>query len=299
MDLYQNSGQVRTLFTLASDLSGHDMRHLLEEGSEEELQQTENTQLAVTLANRSASLALQEQGISAACYAGFSLGELSAMAGAGVIDDEALFAIVTKRGSLMAQASKEAVASQGELGMAAVMGIGFSEVCRVLEDEHAEGLYCANDNSPVQVVISGLASEITRLSDALKAAGAKRILPLRVSGPFHTPFMAKVQEEYAEFLHKIPFKDPVVPLYANVTGLPVHSGDEARALSIQQLFSPVRWNAIMQAIACAEIAGGAVEAGPGTVLSGFWRASGTNIVCTPAGTYEQIVALAHKETQDA
>ena len=297
LDLYDRSERVRNLFGLASDICGKDLYALLSNGDEQQLQQTENTQLAVTLANRSATLLLQEHGVQLGCHAGFSLGELSAYAAASVISDEELFRIVAERGRLMAKASLTAVGMYGELGMAAVVGIGFDEVSHLLESVGAKNLFCANDNGPKQVVVSGTAGEIAAYTDALKAAGARRIIPLRVSGPFHTPFMAEAEAEFTNFLSAISFSDPQTPLYANVTGELVLHGDEVRGLCSRQLSSPVRWTRTMQSIAEGQGCTRAVEPGPGTVLTGLWRSSGLDVVCKSVGTYEEIEKLL-EERQD-
>lgn len=288
LDLHAKSAQVAHLFSIASEASGKDMLSLLGQADETALQQTEITQVAITLANRSAYLVLQEQGIVCGCHAGFSLGELSAYAGAGVFDDETLFRVVAKRGELMAQASEHAKRTYGQLGMAAVVGIGFDAVEQVLEQMKSETLFCANDNGPRQVVLSGTATEISRCEDALKAAGARRIIPLKVSGPFHTPFMNEAVDAFSEFLETILFSDPTSALYVNVTGDRVTSGAAVREACAHQLSSPVRWTRIMHRIVEDEGIEHALEIGPGSVLGGLWRSSGLSVGCAPAGTYEAI-----------
>lgn len=294
IDLYENSQKTRDLFAVASDVCGRDLYRLLAEGTDDELQQTENTQIAVTLANRSAAVVLLEKGVSLGCHAGFSLGELSAYAGAGVFDDRTLFQVIAQRSRLMAKASEEAEKRQGKLGMAAIVGLGFETVERVLAEGNARQLYCANDNGPSQVVVSGLASEISRFTDAFKASGARLVIPLRVSGPFHTPFMLEAEQEFAAFLSGIPFSDPVSPLYVNVTGSVAATAEEIRRSCAKQLSSPVRWTAIMHAIANTGGIDGAVETGPGSVLTGLWRSGGTGLKCKPAGTYDLITSVAEE-----
>ena len=298
LDLYDQSERVRNLFALASELCRKDLYALLADSDEHLLQQTENTQLAVTLANRSVTLVLQEHGIHLGCHAGFSLGELSAYVASGVLTDEELFAVVAKRGKLMAEATETAVKEYGELGMAAVVGIGFEEVAQVLETGGTDRLFCANDNGPKQVVVSGTASEISRYTDAMKVAGARRIIPLRVSGPFHTPFMAEAEAEFAEFLSGITFSNPKDLLYANVTGSLVSAGEEIRGLCSRQLSSPVRWTKIMRSIAEGQGFEHAVESGPGTVLTGLWRSGGFGVACKSMGTFEEIQKLAEEQYDD-
>lgn len=291
LDLHAKSARVRQLFALASDVTGTDVYKLLAESDEQTLQLTENAQLAITVADRSAAVLLQENGISFACHAGSSLGELSAYAGAGVITDADLFQIVKRRGTLMAWASDHSVKTNGELGMAAVVGIGFDQVSQVLQAAGAEGVFCSNDNAPTQVVIAGTAEKIARYTESLKAAGARRVISLRVSGPFHTPFMATVEKEFADYLSNFTFSDPVSPLYLNVTGAMAENGEQIRSCCIQQLSTTVRWTRIMQSMVEQQHITHALEVGPGTALSGLWKSSGHAVTCNSVGTYDDIQAF--------
>lgn len=291
LDFYDQFSVVRELFDVASQVSDRDLLSLLSNADETELMQTQNTQLAITLTNRSATLALQEMGIAVACHAGFSLGELSAFCAAGILTDEDLFKIVAKRGQLLANASVEAVAKYGELGMAAVVGIGFTQVQQILDSLGTKQVFCANDNGPTQVVLSGVAKEIVLCTEKLKAAGAKRVIPLRVSGPFHTPFMDTAEAEFVEFLQPFTFNFPKTSVYTTVTGKLVSDGLEAKHVCARQLSSPVRWTAIMQSIAEELGFTDALEVGPGTVLTGLWKSSGYKVGCKSAGTYNQILDL--------
>lgn len=196
--------------------------------------------------------------------------------------------MVSKRGKLMAIASDNAEKTYGKLGMAAVVGIGFDAVKAVLEKMGAKSLFCANDNGPRQVVLSGTAEELGRCEAALKESGARRIIPLRVSGPFHTPFMKEAVLEFSEYLETVPFSNPQKTLYANVTGRVVETGDEVKLLCAQQLSSPVRWTTIMQNIVDNQGLARALEIGPGTVLTGLWKSSGLSVDSSPAGTYDEI-----------
>ena len=298
LDLYAYSTKVRDLFSLASEASKRDLYTLLRDADESELQQTQQAQLAITLANRSASTILQDQGMLFSCHAGFSLGELSAYAGAGVIDDFSLFQIVTKRGELMGKASTEAEHKHGKLAMAAVVGIGFEAVQAVLNRMNSQELFCANDNGPRQVVISGTAKEIDRCEALLKEAGARRIIPLRVSGPFHTPFMQEAEAEFSDFLNNFSFSNPKISLYANVTGHKVTTGDEVQVLCAKQLSSPVRWTTIMQNIVQEQDVTKAIEVGPGSVLTGLWKSSGLPVSGLLGGTLQDITAIEEEKSDE-
>ena len=300
VDLHAASAQVRQLFVIASEACGRDLLQLLESGTAEDLQLTENTQVTITLANRAASIYLAQEGIQVRTHAGFSLGELSALAGAGVLDDESLFQIVAQRGKLMARAGESASQRIGRLGMAAVIGLGFDEVQALFANKGTKGLYCANDNGPKQVVVSGLADELEAVTEALKTAGARRIIPLKVSGPFHTPFMAEAAVEFSEFIQRFSFADPHSMVYSTVTGEVIPSGAEAKRLCALQLESPVRWTTIMQRVAGNLTAGSQVlELGPGKVLAGLWKSAGHTALCFPAGTAQDIKSVVEGEGQHA
>jgi [acyl-carrier-protein] S-malonyltransferase len=294
LDLYETSAAVRDLFSLASEVCETDLYDLLENGTPEDLQDTAVTQPVVTLASRASYIRLRESGVSFLCHGGFSLGELAAYAGGGIFDDRTLFSIVRKRGLLMAKAGEEAQKREGELGMAAVIGLGFAQVERLLAAERLEGLFCANDNGPRQVVISGRKQMIAQARQLLTEHGARKVIPLRVSGPFHTPFMEEATAEFSAFLASQTFFDPTEPVVSSVVGKPVASSREARELLSRQLASPLRWTATMQtACSLAEGKDGVTvgELGAKPVLSGLWKSSGLPFDCRPLGSEEEIMTL--------
>ena len=272
-DLWENYDSVKELFTMASDICGKDMKTLLFEGSAEELKETENTQTAVTLVNLSVLRALKSENFESSCAAGFSLGEFSAMVDAGILTEAEVFALVAERGRIMAVTGEQVIAEYGDVGMGAVMGVDYETVSRVIAESGVENVYAANNNSPVQVVISGTSAGIAAVQDALKDAGAKRIIPLKVSGPFHTPLLAGGKDALASFMADMSFSDPIKDFYSNVTGAVVATGTQARELSVQQMVSPVQWLVIEKNIAASGISGVA-ECGPGSVLTGLWKKSG-------------------------
>jgi [acyl-carrier-protein] S-malonyltransferase len=139
----------------------------------------------------------------------------------------------------------------------------------------------------VQVVLSGTAAGLSRAEEALKAAGARRFVRLKVSGPFHSPLMEGARAAFEEALAGFAFADPVLPVYSNVTGGPITSGAEARALCIRQVVSPVRW-VDEETRLVADGYGDFREAGPGTVLAGLFKALRPGVDCRPAGTMEDI-----------
>ena len=290
-DLWDASAGVKELFRSASEVTGIDLEALLFRGSEAELQATNRTQLAVTLVNAAVARVLAERGVAAHGYAGFSVGEYAALAAAGVIAHEDLFRIVQARGELMEQASRGADTAGGRAGMAAVIGLAPEAVSAALQ-EAGEGVYAANFSSPRQVVLAGTVEGLARAEAACAAAGARRFVRLKVSGPFHSPLIERARERFAEVVANFEFRDPTASVYANVTGGPVASGAEARRLCVEQIVSGVQWVTEIQSLLAAGY-GRFLETGPGSVLTGLLRGFDTGgVECTPVGTMEQVEAAA-------
>lgn len=290
-DLWDASAGVKELFRSASEATGIDLEALLFRGSEAELQATNRTQLAVTLVNAAVARVLAERGVAAHGYAGFSVGEYAALAAAGVIAHEDLFRIVQARGELMEQASRGADTAGGPAGMAAVIGLAPEAVSAALQ-EAGEGVYAANFSSPRQVVLAGTVEGLARAEAACAAAGARRFVRLKVSGPFHSPLIERARERFAEVVANFEFRDPTAPVYANVTGGLVASGAEARRLCVEQIVSGVQWVTEIQSLLAAGY-GRFLETGPGSVLTGLLRGFDTGgVECAPVGTMEQVEAAA-------
>lgn len=290
-DLWDASAGVKELFRSASEVTGIDLEALLFRGSEAELQATNRTQLAVTLVNAAVARVLAERGVAAHGYAGFSVGEYAALAAAGVIAHEDLFRIVQARGELMEQASRGADTAGGRAGMAAVVGLAPEAVSAALQGA-GEGVYAANFSSPRQVVLAGTVEGLARAEAACAAAGARRFVRLKVSGPFHSPLIERARERFAEVVANFEFRDPTAPVYANVTGGLVASGAEARRLCVEQIVSGVQWVTEVQSLLAAGY-GRFLETGPGSVLTGLLRGFDTGgVECTPVGTMEQVEAAA-------
>lgn len=289
IDLYHASAKVRELFALASDIAGQDLFSLLSEGSEQEL--TTHAQMAITLASCSAQIRLQELGIQSKVHCGFSLGELSAYRAAGIFTDETLFTIVKQRTKLMDEMSQKARLSLGELGMAAIIGLDYETVIEVLQELGLEGLYAANDNAPNQVVLSGLSESIAKAKESFLGKGAKRFIALKVSGPFHTPFMEEASKPFRTFLDGLVMHDPSHLVLSSVDGQSITSAEDARRQLSLQLARAVRWTKLMQnikAMADADIA----EVGYGTVLSGLCKNNGIQSSCLSLGEETTIQAYA-------
>ena len=171
--------------------------------------------------------------------------------------------------------------------MAAVLGLSPEKVDEALASASIADLYGANYNSPNQVVISGTAAGLAAGIEALKAAGARRVVVLKVSGPFHSPLLSDAGRSLEEALKVIEFKNPTKALFSNVTGGLVTTGADAKALAVRQVTAPVRWTTEEKALLDAGF-NRFVEVGPGAVLAGLWGAFHDTLPCHAAGKLEQI-----------
>jgi [acyl-carrier-protein] S-malonyltransferase len=288
-DLWEASDKVKELFSLASEATDMNLKRLLFEGSEEELKATDNTQVAVTLASVAASLVCRERGVEPEGFAGFSLGEYSALHGAGVIALEDLFPIVKIRGQLMEKAARalDKPGADGRAGMAAVLGLDFAQGQKVLEGLAGRQVYLANYSSPSQIVLGGTAEGLAGAESAFKDAGARRFVVLKVSAPFHTPLLEEARKGLEEVLAGYTFSDPAKAVYCNVTGKRIGSGEEARRMCVRQAVSTVRWVDEEQSLLDDGFTR-FLEVGPGTVLGGLWKAFTRDYPCPPAGKLEDI-----------
>jgi len=289
-----SSNAVKSLFDTASEIFGKDVKELLQSDADN-LKRTDVSQPVITLANLAAAVFLGEQGYSPASCAGFSLGEYAALVSSGILDAADCFRLVKARGDAM-QKTSDALreASGGDAsaapGMAAIVGLAPQQVEDLIAQWSASGLkdlYAANINSPKQVAVSGTAAALTEAESRFKEAGAKRVIRLQVAGPFHSPLMSDSAEAFAPVLEAATFRDPVIPIYSNVTGKKIASGEEAKKLALLQITNPVRWIEEEAAIAQAG-AEACLEVGPGKVLQGLWRDSGSEIPVFAAGTVEDI-----------
>ncbi len=206
------------------------------------------------------------------------------MVEAGILTEKQVLPMVIERGEIMARVAKENPALAGGSAMAAVIGMSSEDVSSNVEG--VEDAYAANFNAPTQTVISGTAAGIAAATAKLKDAGARRIIPLKVSGPFHTPLLDDAKKYFVEYLSGLEFKDPDKPVYSNVTGKRIGSGIEAKELSGLQIVSPVKWVEI-ESNMISEGIESVIEAGPGKVLTGFWKSASKEISCQQTGTVEE------------
>jgi [acyl-carrier-protein] S-malonyltransferase len=289
LDFLARSPSAKRLFEMASNYAGRDMEGLLRDGDEETLKRTDIAQPLVTLANLAAAAYLEERGVRPAAAAGHSLGEYAALAAASIISAEDCFALVTERGRIMQDVSDELAREGGAPGMAAVLGHSPEAVDALLAKWNLQNLFGANYNSKRQVVISGTASALAEAERLFKEAGARRIMALKVAGPFHSPLMGRAAEEFEPVLAKVPFGDPRIPFYSNVTGRAAASGDEAKKLALRQITSPVRWTQEEEALAASGLSF-LLETGPGKTLQSLWKDTGSPLPCYGAGRAAEIDA---------
>jgi [acyl-carrier-protein] S-malonyltransferase len=284
-DLFDSSEEVRRLFSEASDIAHKNFEKLLFEGSEEELKATENTQIAVTLVNLASSQVLRERGIVPDSCAGFSLGEYSALHQAGVFSRSDVLTLVDKRGELSDWASRRLDTQDGPPGMMAVLGLDIDEVTTAIGE--TESVFIANHSGPNQVVLAGTEKGLATAERLLDEADAPKLVRLKVSAPFHSPLMEEARTVFSDFISGIQFSDPGIPVFANVTGLPLNNGDEVRKYCLEQLVSPVQWVACQKGL-MERNPERVLETGPGTVLTGLWKTLRNGLRCKPAGTLEYI-----------
>lgn len=266
LDLYQNNQAARAIWDRADSLLGFSLTRLAFEGPEDSLKLTKNAQLALYVSEAAALAALLDSGLRPKASAGHSIGEYAALLAAGCIRFEDGLMLVEARGSAMNDA-----ASANPGTMAAIMGLDISGVQQAVQAGSAAGIVgIANFNSAEQIVISGESGAVEVASEAAKSAGAKRVVPLAVSGGFHSPLMKTAADQLAESLDKVNFNDPVIPVILNVTAKQASSGDEVKKLLKEQVTSQVRWHETMLTLlnmGCTNF----IEAGPGKVLSGMAR----------------------------
>ncbi|MEW6661270.1 MAG: ACP S-malonyltransferase [Bacillota bacterium] len=272
LEMAQKYQEAQEVFNQADTKLGFPLSDLCFHGPEEELKLTVNTQPAVLAASIACLRVLETTGIDFDIAAGHSLGEYSALVAAGVMEFPDALGIVRERGRLMEEALP---AGQG--GMAAVMGLAFEEIEKICNEAANEGIVApANYNSPGQLVIAGDMAALHLAIHLAKQAGAKRVILLPVSGPFHSPLMEPAGKKLAEVLAGIPLAKTRKKVVANVTADFVETPEEVRAALVRQVSSPVRWEeSVLKMVAHGVDT--FVEIGPGTVLSGLIKKIDKNV----------------------
>ena len=263
-ELYDNNATAKALFDKADEILGFKITDIMFTGTDEQLKQTNVTQPAVFLHSVITAICLGDE-FAPAMVAGHSLGEFSALVAAGAISFEDGVKLVAARANAMQKACE---ANPGL--MAAIIGLPDEKVEEVCAQISAEGevVVAANYNCPGQLVISGTVDAINKACEALKAAGAKRALPLKVGGAFHSPLMQPAKDELQAAIEQTVFSAPKCPVYQNVDGKPHTDAEEIKANLIAQLTSSVRWTSSVQNM-IADGADNFTECGPGKALQGM------------------------------
>jgi len=265
--LWSAYASVKELFTEASDMLRIDLAKLCFEGPESTLVQTENVQPAITLVNLAVLRVLRDEGIEPCATAGHSLGEYAALCAAGVLSVADTMRLVAIRGAAMKLA-----ASRAPGGMSAVFGLDAEQLAAICQEAAGSGsVEIANHNSPKQVVLTGETTALQRAAELAKKSGAKLIIPLKVSGPWHSRFMATAAEEMRARLTACSLGAPTIPVVANAMA-EVYADDpeQIREGLVQQLVRPVLWNRSMRLL-LDQGHRNFLEVGPGKVLSGLMR----------------------------
>jgi len=276
----------RETFAEADAALGEPLSKLCFEGPDDQLMLTENTQPAILAMSVAAARLLDSLGVRPSLVAGHSLGEYSANVVAGVITFADALRTVRRRGQYMQQA-----VPVGTGAMSAVLGLDAALVVQACE-EAAQGdvVSPANMNGAGQVVIAGSKDAVSRAGERAKALGAKRVVPLPVSAPFHCALMQPAQDRLAPELRALPTSEPRVPIVANVDAQPKRSAADAIEALVSQVSSPVRWEDVMRRLALEGVTT-YVEVGPGTVLSGLARKIQREATVASFGTPDDLAAI--------
>ena len=276
-DFYENSPLARDIYDRASECLELDMRALCFEENDL-LDQTEYTQAAMVTTCLAMTAVLNEQGAEADVTAGLSLGEYCAIAEAGAMDLLDAIRLVRVRGQLM-----QHTVPTGEGAMAAVLGMDADQIDAVIEP--IANVTVANYNCPGQIVITGGTAGIEQASKTLKEAGAKRVVSLNVSGPFHSPMLRSAGEKLGKELSAVQLGELKIPYVTNVTAEYVTDSREIRELLTRQVYSPVRWEQSIRKMIAQDV-DTFVEIGPGRTLTGFLRKIDRNVTVYQVNTWE-------------
>ena len=264
-DFYEKYEEARKIYDKASEISGMDIKKICFEGPEEELMKTENTQIAILTTSLAILEVLRLHNIEAQIATGLSLGEFTALIYSGVISFEDGIKLIKKRGYYM-----QHLLPNKKFEMAAVIGLNSSkieEVCKQIE-KTGKFITPANYNCKIQTVISGEECAINEATIKLKELGAKRVIPLKTSGPFHTKKLEKAKEEYSKELDKITFNKGKVKVIKNIDGNYYLENENLKQILAEHIVNPVRFDKTIELMENENI-DEYIEIGPGKALTGF------------------------------
>ena len=281
--------EARKVFDRAGEIAGYDLYALCKDGPLEKLSNTRYTQPALFTVECAIAEVLAARGVRFDAAAGHSLGEFAAWYTAGAISFEDGLRLVIERGRLMDGADPQGIGT-----MATVVGLSPEAVAA--ECGRVEGMVvAANINAPFQVVISGEKAAVGKAGENLLARGAKLVIPINVSGAFHSPLMEEAKESFRKALEAMTVSDARIPVYANVTAKPVTDAGEIRKLMVKQLVSPVRWaDTIMNMI--QDGIGMAYELGPGGILAGLAKRTDERLRVVSIAEPSQLTEMMHGTT---
>ncbi|WP_219836629.1 ACP S-malonyltransferase [Paenibacillus sp. R14(2021)] len=287
-DVYEAFPASRAIIDAADEALGFKLSEIIFQGPEEQLKQTANTQPALLAVSIALLEALKEHGLKPDYVAGHSLGEYSALVAAGALSYEDAIRTVRARGEFMEQA-----VPSGQGAMAAVLGAereALAALC-ISASADAGAVELANVNCPGQIVVSGTAAGVQAVVERGKEAGAKRVIPLEVSGPFHSSLMKPAAARLESVLASVTFADAAVPVIANVTAQPVTNSGEIRKLLAEQVYSPVLWEDSVRYLIDQGV-DTFVEIGSGTVLAGLIKKIDKTVTVIPVNSLEALKAVA-------
>lgn len=280
-DFYETFDTARKVYEIAGEASGLDVAELCFTENEK-LDITEYTQIAMLATEVAILKVMEERGFRADCTAGLSLGEYGALAAAGVMEPKELFWLIRCRGIYMQEAYPEGGA------MTAVLGLDAETVAKVCRE--TEGIVAiANDNCPGQIVITGEAAAVQNAAAGLKEAGAKRCVPLKVSGPFHSSLLAGAGEKLGSQLEKVTVNRPGIPYICNAEAAYVTESAPVKGLLARQVSSTVRWRETMERM-LEDGVDTFIEIGPGKTLAGFLKRMSRDVKVINIGTVEELEA---------
>ena len=288
-DLHDRHAEARAVFEEADATLGFGLAALCFAGPEAELRRTEVTQPALLTVSAAALAVLRATGRRPAAVAGHSLGEYSALVAAGVLRFADALRIVRRRGAFMQEAVPE-----GQGAMAAILGLDAAAVaacCAEAAGDTGGVVQCANLNAPGQVVIAGTAVAVEAAGRRARERGARRVLPLNVSAPFHCALMEPAARRLEPLLAEVSFADATCPVWTNVEARPETRGAALRDALIRQVAAPVRWEETVRGLGAAGLTE-FLEVGPGTVLAGLVRRALPDANVRPAGDDAALAALA-------
>ncbi|EUJ49301.1 ACP S-malonyltransferase [Paenilisteria rocourtiae] len=280
--------EAKAVYKAADAKLGYAITEVIEKGPMELLTKSENAQPALVSTSVAILKALETYGVKADFVAGHSLGEYSALVAGGFLSAEDAIYLVHRRGKLM-----EAAVPNGQGAMAAVLGLDREALSAITEAVTAEGddVQLANLNCPGQIVISGTIAGVEKAGEQAKVAGAKRVLPLAVSGPFHSKLMVPAAEQFQSELDKVAFQDGAIPVVNNVDAQPTTDKNVIPEKLVQQIYSPVLWEDIVMNL-IAQGVDTFVEIGSGKVLSGLIKKINRDVTILAAGDVSSVKEVA-------